>query len=94
MYFFRLNLVAWRQVETSLDLLFNSCRLDVIMWNFLSNRLRSYVVVDVCVYRKYVYVYLHVRKLFCMQGRRKYLESGEAPLFKATLTCKKGHYIG
>ena len=34
MYFFRLNLVAWRQVGTTSDLLFNSCRFDVMMRNF------------------------------------------------------------
>ena len=34
MQFFRLNLVAWRQVETSSDLLFNSSRLGAMMWNF------------------------------------------------------------
>ena len=37
MQFFKLNLVAWRQVETSSYLLFNSYRLDVIIWNFSVN---------------------------------------------------------
>ena len=35
--------MAWQQVETSLNLLFNGCRLDVIMWNF-SVKHRLYVL--------------------------------------------------